>query len=50
MDPLSGDPYNPIVLNDPSAGPARKVPLWQALLTIAPFALGILYWLFYGKV
>ena len=49
MDPLSGDPYNPITLNDPTAGPAKRVPWWQALLIMAPFAILILLYLAYGK-
>jgi hypothetical protein len=49
MDPLSGDPYNPITLDDPTAGPAKKVRWWQALLIVAPFAIGILLYLVYGK-
>ena len=48
MDPLSGDPYNPIVLNDP-AGPAKRVRWWQAALIISPFAIGIVLYLTFGR-
>lgn len=49
MDPLSGDIYNPITIIDPKDGPAERVSWWQALLIIAPFAIGIGLYLIYGK-